>query len=277
MSNAFGLETWREVVTASLREAGTALASTLPNVFGMLALLAIGWATSRIAGSVVTRFLSRIGTDRAGERIGLAALLEQAGIETSLSRVFGTFVFWILMLTFVLSAVETLGLEAVTLTIDRLIAYLPSVLGALVIAVVGLLLARLAGSVVGSAAAAAQLPYARPLASVTRGATGLMAAILAVEHLGVNTELLSTLIVAVIAALAFAMGLAFALGARDVVRGILAGHYLRQTLSEGDVVETANRRGRVERIGSVDTLFRDAEGSWSVPNAILLNETLVRS
>jgi small-conductance mechanosensitive channel len=192
------------------------------------------------------------------------------------SQIVSRLVFWILMLTFLLSAVETLGLEAVTATIDRLIAYLPNVIAAAFIVVIGLLLARFVRNLVASGAATANLVYAQQLGSAAYGAVVVMVGVLTAQQLGVNTQLLMTVITALIAAAALAMGLAFALGSREVVGAILAGHYVRQSLREGDLIEVENRKGRVERIGPVDTLLRDGESTWSIPNVKLLRETLGR-
>ena len=92
-----------------------------------------------------------------------------------------------------------------------------------------------------------------------------------------NTAVLVQAVTALVAVLGFAVGAAFALGARPIEGHILAGHYLRQSLPPRSVVEVDGRRGRVERVGPVDTLFRDeAERAWSVPNARLLEATIGR-
>jgi small-conductance mechanosensitive channel len=94
------------------------------------------------------------------------------------------------------------------------------------------------------------------------------------EQLGVETQILITVITVTVAAITAGMGLAFALGSRDVVRGILAGHYLRQSLPVGEAIQVAGDRGVVEKIGPVSTTFRGEERSWSVPNVRLLDEVI---
>jgi hypothetical protein len=100
--------------------------------------------------------------------------------------------------------------------------------------------------------------------------------VLTAQQLGVDTQLLLTVITALIGAAALAMGLAFALGSREVVGAILASHYIRQSLAEGDVIEVGGRKGRVERIGPIGTLIRNGESAWSIPNMTLLREMIGR-
>lgn len=104
----------------------------------------------------------------------------------------------------------------------------------------------------------------------------MVAGVIALEQLGVRTEIVVTVLTAVVAALGVTVGIAFALGARPVITHILAGHFLRQSLPPGGSVEIGERRGVVERVGSVDTLLRDGERAWSISNGRLLDEIVQR-
>lgn len=276
MGDVFNLEAWRTVIVSALSELGANIAGFIPNFVGMLVILLIGWILARFVQVVSGRVLARAGLDRASERLGVPDTLGGAGIERTPSALIARLLFWLLMLTFVLSAVETLGLTAVTATIDRLIAYLPKIIGASLIVLLGLLLARFVGNVVGSGAAAANMPYARSLGAVARGAMVIMVGILAVEQLGVDAALLLWAAITVLAALMIGLALAFALGSREVVGAILAGYYLRKSLREGTAVDVGGRQGTLARVGPIDTLFRSGETSWSVPNQQLLQSVIDR-
>jgi hypothetical protein len=276
MSEIFNFEAWRQVIVTSVTELGRTLAGFLPSLVGMLVILGVGWCIAKLVEAVSRRVLDRVGLDRTSERLGVADTLRDAGILRGPSQLIARLLFWLLMLTFLLSAFETLGLTAVTATIDRVIAYLPNVIAASLIVIVGLLIARFAGNLVSSGAAAANVTYARGLGSAARGILIVMIAILATEQLGIATQVLVTAVTAAVAAFTAGLALAFALGSREVVRAILAGHYLRQSLSEGQIVEVAGRRGTLERVGPTDTLFREEDGTWSVPNSELLETVVIR-
>jgi hypothetical protein len=276
MTEIFDVEGWRQVLENSAEELGATAAGFLPNLVGTLVILGLGWLVSRLIAALSERLLRQVGLDRAGARLGISESLRQAGLAAAPSRIVGRLVFWVLMLTFLLSAVETLGLTAVTATIDRLIGFLPNVIAAGLIFVLGLLLARLVRNVVSSAAAAAELPQASRLGSLAQSVVALVVGVVALEQLGIETEVVVTVITAVVAALGVTVGVAFALGARPVITHILAGHFLRQSLPSGGSIEIGGRRGVVERVGAVETLLRDSEHAWSVPNARLLDEIVVR-
>lgn len=276
MGELFDLETWRQAVLGSLSELGSSFVAFLPSLIATLVILGVGWLVSKAVEVAAARGLRRVGLDDASRRLRIASTLEQAGIRSSPSRMTARLLFWVLMLTFVLSAVETLGLTAVTSTIDRLIAYLPNVIAAGLILLLGLLLGRFARSVVGSAAAAANVEQAVRLGALSETLVVMIVSVLALEQLGVDTRLLVTVISVALGAVSLTLGVAFALGARPVVSHILAGHFLRQSLPAGASVEIAGRRGTVERVGPVDTLLSDGQRRWSVPNSRLLEEEVLR-
>lgn len=268
--------TWREVFAQVGGEIAGSASAFLPRLVGGLALLAVGWLVARAVELAVGGGLRRLGLDRAAARLRISDVLERAEIGIAPSVLIAKLAFWMLFLSFLLSTADILGLEAVTTTIDRLIAYIPSLIGAGLTVILGLLLARFAGALVGSAAAASGIGGASRLGFLVQlGVAGLVA-VAALEQLGVATGVLVAPLTALLAAAGVAAGLAFALGAHPIVTHILAGHFLKQSLPRDSAVEISGERGVVERIGPTDTLLRSGERSWSVPNARLLGEVVIR-
>jgi small-conductance mechanosensitive channel len=276
MGDFISIDTWRQSLSSSLEQFGVTIGRLLPAIVGALLILLIGWAVSRIVQGLVRRALHRFGLDRTTTRLRLTETLERASVSSEPSAIVARILFWILMLTFLLAAAETLGLHAVTTTIDRVIAYLPNVIAAAFMVVAGIVLGRMAQRFVKASLAMAGLPQAEQLGTAARGVVLLVTGVVAVEQLGLKTDLLVRVITVVIATIGVTMGLAFALGARTLVTHILAGHYLRQTLSVGRPVEVAGRKGVVERVGAVNTVFVDGDRSWTVSNGALLEDVVVQ-
>jgi hypothetical protein len=272
----FDLETWREILVRAFSELGTTIAGFVPSLVGALLILGLGWALSRALEAVAARALRTVGLDAAATRLGITELLARAEIRLAFSRIVAKLLFWLVMLTFLLSSVETLGLSAVTATIDRMIAFIPNVIGAALITVIGLLLGRFVSTLISSGAAAAGLPSAPRLGFMAQVVIGGLVIVTAVEQLGVATEVLVLPFTVLLGVAGLAVGLAFALGARPVVTHILAGHFLKQSLPRDGSIEIDGQRGLVERVGAVDTLLRNDERAWSVPNAALLEKVVER-
>jgi len=177
---------------------------------------------------------------------------------------------------FALAAVQTLGVAAVTSMTDRLFGFLPNLIGASVTALLGTLLARFVGSVTTSAAIAAGISSGPRIGfAVQLLGLGLVAAV-TLEQLGLATNILVVPLTAALTVGGLAVGLALALGARPVITHILAGHFLKQSLPRDTFIEIDGERGVVERVGAVDTLLRNGDKRWSVPNAYLMERVIKR-
>ena len=245
----------------------------LPKLVGALVVLLIGWVIAKIVRAILVRSV-QVSLDQLLERSGLMETLERASISAQPSQIVGSVVYWLIYILFIMGAAEIVGLDSVTSAITRILGYVPSVISAALVLAAGVFLARFVGNVVTSGATAADLSYAKGLGAVAQTSIVVMVLVVTLEQLGVDTQILVTVITVTVAAIMAGMGLAFALGSREIVTAILAGHYLRQTLPEGVVVEVDGRRGRVDQIGPIATTFRDGTASWSIPNRRLMDETV---
>lgn len=276
MEKLADVHSWRDIVLRAFSDIGTEVADFLPNLIGAALVLFLGWVVSRLTEIVASRLLRTLGVDRAAARLHFGDVLRRAGVNLPVSGIVARLLFWLLMLTFVLSSVETLGLDAVTQTLNRLVGYVPNIIGALVTILLGFLLARFLGTIAGSAAAAAGFASAQRLGFLAQILVGVLVVVIATEQLGVATTVLIVPLTALLAALSFAGGLAFALGARPIITHILAGHFLKRSLPRDVFVEVDGKRGVIERIGPTDTLLRDGDKRWSVPNGQLIEYVVMR-
>lgn len=264
---------WREVVTSEFSEIGARIIAWLPNVLGALMLALAGWVVAKVAGGIARRTLRGLGLDRVGARHRIG---ERAGLEMRLSDAAARLVFYAVMLVFALAAVHTLGVTAVTSMVDHFLAYIPNLVGAALTALFGILLARFVGSLTTSAALASGMPTGARIGFIVQLTGVAFVAIVALEQLGFATNVLVLPLTAVLAAAGFAIGLSLALGARPIVTHILAGHFLKRSLPRDTFIEVDGERGVVERVGAIDTLLRNGDRRWSVPNAHLLERVIMR-
>lgn len=271
MNTLLDVDTWRQLLQDSLAALGSSIGAFLPKLLITVVVLLLGWLIATLVALLTRRFLRRVGLDRLAERVRIARAMNNAGISATPSVIVSRLFFWLLILTFFITAANSLGLSAVTATIDRFVEFIPSVIAAGLILIAGLLLARFTRNLVLSAAVAAKAPQAHRLGSVTYGIVIIFTSVLAIEELGVDTQILVSVTTGLLTAVALSMGIAFALGARPLVTHILAGHFLRQLLTPGGSVEVDGRRGQVDNVGAFETLLRNDDQIWSIPNGTLLD------
>jgi len=271
--NSIAIEAWAAGVAKALATFGASLGAFLPSLAAALVILLSGWALSWLLARVARRILHAIGVDRLELRHRGAA---GVGTQQGLSDALATLVFWSIMAVVLLSSAHALGITAVTTTLARLSAFVPNLIGAALTALIGLLVARFVGSMTTSAGIAAGIAAAPRIGFLVQVVGVGVVLALAVEQLGMKSDILVLPLSALLAAAVFSAGLAFALGARPVIAHILAGHFLKQSLPRDRFIEIDGERGVVERIGPTDTLFKNGDRRWTVPNAQLLEQVVQR-
>ena len=276
MTNQFDPDSIGQVISGFFTDLNAQFASFVPKLAGMFAILVVGWIVARIVQAATGRILVKTKLDDASGYLGVNNILVDAGITTPPSGIISRLLYWVVFLTFMLPAAEALGLASVATATNRLIAYLPNVIAACLIFLLGLLFSRFVGKMVSSAAMASDMPYALGLGKGCQGAMVVITSVIAIEQLGIKASLLQWSLVAVLTAALLAVSISFAIGSREVVGSILAGYYLRKSLREGASIQVAGRSGTLVRIGPVDALFQAKDTSWSVPNQKLLREVIDR-
>jgi small-conductance mechanosensitive channel len=250
------------------------IASVLPGVANGLIVLLVGYLVARVVRWLVRLVLTRLGLDELAERSGIVGGLRGLGIGLAASRLIAQTVFGLLLLSFVITAARLMRLEELAELLERLLDFLPNVIAALMVFVLGSTAARLAGNWTSLIGAAGGLGYARQLGSLVQYVVGLFVVVLALGVLGIQIGLLVTAITIIIGAFGLAIGLALGLGARTIVYHILAGYYVRQRYRPGQSIRVGQLSGEVSGTGSVNTVLATDEGPTIVPNGVLLESTV---
>jgi len=262
----------------SFAEFGLKIVEFGPKIVAAIVVLVVGYFVAKLVAKMAVALFDRIGLQRAAERSELADSMKQVGIQRTVPQILGLIIFWSLIGVFMMACLSVLNLPGVGDAIRQVVAYVPRVLGATVMVVVGLLVASLMRGVIATSADRVGLSYAQQLATGCYYALGLMVFLAAFKQLNIEFEMLNYAILIVLGGTALGIGLSFGLGGRDVVAGILSGYYIRQRIQTGDQVSIGDMEGTVRDVGAVATTIEtDEDGLMhrhSVPNVKMLNEAV---
>jgi len=235
----------------------------LPNILGAVLLLVIGWLVARLLRAWTARSVARLNWLFAGRAVEQE--LKASGVDRLASEAAGLVVFWLVFLAFLAAAGEVLGLAVVTTGLSRLAQYLPNIFGAVLVLLAGLVLANLARGAVNRAAISTQLGYGPFLGQSVRVVILLVAGVIALDQLGVDSQLLIVSTNILIASVIGGTALAFALGSRTAVSNILALHYLTQAYKLGQRIRVGDIEGEIVDFKKNGVVLASAEGLVLVP------------
>jgi Conserved TM helix len=219
------VSSWGEAVMTSLSAALALLLSGIPKILGFLVILIIGWFIASAVAAAVAALLRAVRFNDLARRSGFAGFVEQMGIRRDAAGVIADVAKWFIRLIVLISAFDALGLPAVSGVLQQLLLWLPNLVVALVVLVIGGLAANALASLVRGATREAGLGNPELLATVARVAVWGFAIVIAVNQIGVAETLVNTLFMALVGALALALGLAFGLGGRDTAAQIVRRWY----------------------------------------------------
>jgi hypothetical protein len=175
------------------------------------------------------------------QRSGLAGFVRQMGIPRDAASFLADIAKWFVRLIVLVAAFDALGLPAVSTVLQQVLLWLPNLVVALVVLVLGGLAASALHGLVRGATAEAGLGKPELLAGIARVAVWAFAIVIAVNQIGVATELVNTLFMATVGAMALALGLAFGLGGRETAAAIVRGWYQRSQAAAPRVARAADR------------------------------------
>jgi hypothetical protein len=226
---------------ASFRDAFSMILGAIPRILGFIVIVAIGWFVSSLLARGVTGLLRAIRFDELMQRSGIADFMNKMGTGTDSAGIIAGLVKWIVRIVVLLVAFDVLGLPAVSDVMRQLLLWLPNLVVAIFVLFIGGIAARALGNIVRGATAEAGFVNPETLANVTRTTVWAFAIVVAINQLGIATNLINTLFTGLVAALAIAFGLAFGMGGRD-----LASRTLENWYDQAQDVRPSRRRARTE-------------------------------
>jgi hypothetical protein len=253
--------------------AGDQLGNFLPRLGGALLLLVVGLLAAIIVGRLVRAALVRAGVDRFAERTGTDTLLGQAGLGSSLSALVGTAVRLSIVVVAVFASLTLLGLEFLSDSLNEGILFIPRLLTALALVLVGIVLAAFLRAWMERTST--QLDFPLAIGPDVQVLVIVVFALCAAAQAGVAVGTLTALALVLLGAIAATLALAFGLGSREIARSLSSGRYARADFEVGQTIRLDDLRGTIVRIdGAATTLESDGE-TIRVPNNLLVERVVI--
>ena len=205
----------------------TKIAVFLPNLLFAIAIILVGWVLCNIIKRIVVRLLRLCHFDTLAERAGIRQALERGGIKQNASDIVGLLVFWFLFLIAIVTTLETLNLSGATDTLHTIYLYIPKIVAALVVLILGLYFANFLETVTRTSCANTGLQQAASIGRAAYIGTVIFVVAGIFEILDIASEIVIWAFILVFGALCLALALAFGLGGRDV-----AARFLEKWLEE---------------------------------------------
>ena len=268
---------WVDGLTEALTTSLSQIGAFFPTLILAILLLVVGYFLARIFSLAITRFLQFVGLDRLLSRTAVQTLLERSGTNQKSSEILGMIGFWIIFLVFLIKASDTLRLTMVSDALTGVAYYIPKIGIAILVLVLGLIAANFVRELITMTCASAGITHGNMVAQAVYVAVVLLIVVTAIDALGINTELLNSTIVILLAGLIGGAALSFGLGSRSAVANLIAAHYLGSVVRVGMQVKIGDNQGTVVAVTPISIVLETEEGRVVVPASQFTETTAVIS
>jgi hypothetical protein len=209
--------TWNDSILQSWNK----IASFAPDLIVLLIVILIGFVVAWLLKLVVRYVLKTLKFDAIGYRVGMTSTLTKAGVTQSPSEVVGIFIYWCAVLLFFLMALGTLDLDVADHLITSIFAYIPRLVVAVFVFLLGYFLARFLSRAILIGLVNAQVASAKLIATLFRILIIIFFSAMAIEQLGIARGIVIATFSISFGGVVLASAIAFGLGGKDIAKEML--------------------------------------------------------
>ena len=220
----------QSLIVEPVREMLTRMVGYLPTLLGALIILIVGWIIAKTIRGIVNRVLKIIRFEKLADKAGISEILRKGDLKATTCEVLSGLVYWLVIIMVLVMVVNALGMHQASSILESLFTYIPNVIAAIFVLVIGMFLASFVSGIVRTAASNANLPKPDILAGISRWAIIIFAATISLKELGIAPLLVTTTFNIIFGGVCLAVALAFGLGGKDAVAKYL--EQLQQKHSE---------------------------------------------
>ncbi|HEX9780949.1 MAG TPA: hypothetical protein VGB20_07025 [bacterium] len=213
------------VVVQPVQAFGYQLMRFLPQLLGALVIFAFGCVLAKAIERVFVKLLKVLGLDKLSDQTQLSSALARGGLRRRLSELLGAVVYWLVMLAVVMVTFNALGLTVAAELFQRVVSFLPNVIAALFIFIIGIFAAVFLGASVRTAVINAGMSQAGLLAQLAQTIVIIFASVAALQQLQI--QFVGEVFLIILGGVSLALGLAFGLGCKD-----LAGQWVQRLIQQ---------------------------------------------
>ena len=246
--------------------------AAVPKIVMGLLLIAAALLVAKIIEKVLRYALTKIRFDALVGKAGIDRALHRIGIRQELTIQLPRLVYFLVLLLFAKTAVDALGLVAISGAIGAFFGYLPNIIAALILLILGSTVGQFAGQTVAQSAASSGVEFAPALGRLVSGLILFVCAMMAITQLKIDTDIVRIVTSFILGGAALAFGISFGLGTRDIVRNLAAGFYARKILVVGKQLEVAGQQGVLRAITATHVILESEGRDTTISNETFIDQ-----
>ncbi len=272
--NAFLQSTYAWIVNFLQEFLPKYISPNLQLIIQIVLIIVVGYIAGRISKAVIGKILYVVGFRRMTARTWTDDVLKAAGYKGDVVEFIGDLVKWSIYILTIAVIIQFLGFTTVAGLFNQIIIFVPKLILAILVIIIGFMIADFFGKVFeeGARKFLREDVLAKFSGGLMKYSVSMISIIIALALIGLDINALLIFFSALLAIVV----IVFSLGLKDLIPNLTAGMHLKNTLKVGDKVKVKNYSGVVERIDPFSTMLRVNKKNIILPNSLLVKEPIER-
>jgi hypothetical protein len=266
------LKNLTEILLDSYAHLVKGISVILPLIFAGLLLFLVGWLTARLLSWLIVRSLRLLRFDKMMNQLKADEFLERIKWNRSPSEIVGKLFYWLIMLLLFVGFSDALGMDMVSEKIGDLINYIPNLIIAALILIVGLYLAGRLQALVQTTMSSHGVKAGNFISNLLFYLLTLFVVLTALEQLQFNIDLLTANVMILLGGIALAFAIGYGLAAKEIFPHIISSYYNKSLFHVGDRIRLADTEGVILELTNLSVVIATAEGKRYIPAKKLITE-----
>ncbi len=210
-------------LSPNLYSLSTELALLFPKILLGIVLFLIGMILAKMVKRLVVQAIRMIMKSSLVSNTPLEHFFSNGDLTHRLDEGFGKTAYWFVLLITIYVVSATVGLTSVSYLLEQVFGYLPRFVSAMVVLIIGVLLAGFVESFSKSSLSKIDLKTAKVVSKLSSYLVMILTLMVAFSELGIARDFILILFIGMVMAFALGIGLAVGLGGQHVVRHLTEG------------------------------------------------------
>lgn len=253
---------------------GESILSFLMDLGAAILILLIGWIIARVLRRILVKGLEKVKFEELAKKFKVDTLVSRMGADVTISGILGKVVYWVVLLIFAAAAGDALGWGMLSDGLGAFFGYLPTLMMAILIFIVGMYLADIVRRAVLAACESIGISGAKTIANIAYYVLVIFIAITALNQAGMDTSLITSNLTVIFGSILLAFAISYGLASRNIVGNLLSSYYGKGKFRPGQKIRVEGVEGVIEKIDSISVTVKNGDTKVVIPSKKLLEETV---
>ncbi len=251
------------------------LQAALPNFLKALGLIILGYILARLIATLFKRLLRSIKVDNLAQKLNSIDLIGGSKINLVPSVILSKILYYFILFAFLIAATELLNIQAVSELMTSLLNYIPILLSALLVFIIGLFVADSLKKIVYTTCNSLGIPAAGLIANILFYFVLVNVLMITLSQAKINTEFIQDNLSIILAGIVLAFAIGYGFASKDLMANLLSAFYNKEKLHIGQTIGIGELKGKVVEIGKTTLTLQAEDKRIIIPLSKLTSEALM--